>query len=37
VRDDPADYPAGPRVDEISDENRRTAEEVLEKVLPLIR
>jgi acetoin utilization protein AcuC len=37
VRDDPADYPAGPRADEISDENRRTAEEVLEKVLPLIR
>ncbi len=37
VRDDPADYPAGPRADEISDKNRRTAEEVLEKVLPLIR
>jgi acetoin utilization protein AcuC len=37
VRDDPADYPAGPRADEISDENRRTAEEVLEKILPLIR
>jgi acetoin utilization protein AcuC len=37
VRDDPADYPEGPRADEISDKNRRTAEEVLEKVLPLIR
>ena len=37
VRDDPADYPAGPRADEIFDKNRRTAEEVLEKVLPLIR
>ena len=37
VRDDPADYPAGPRADEISARNRRTAEEVLEKVLPLIR
>ena len=37
VRDDPADYPAGPRADEISDKNRRTAEEVLDKVLPLIR
>jgi acetoin utilization protein AcuC len=37
VRDDPADYPAGPRADEISARNMRTAEEVLEKVLPLIR
>jgi acetoin utilization protein AcuC len=37
VRDDPADYPAGTRAAEISDENMRTAEEVLEKVLPLIR
>ena len=37
VRDDPADYPAGPRAGEISDRNRRTAEEVLEKVLPLVR
>ena len=37
VRDDPADYPAGPRADEISDKNRRTAEEVLDKVLPFIR
>jgi hypothetical protein len=37
VRDDPADYPAGPRQDEISDRNRRTAQEVIEKVLPLIR
>jgi acetoin utilization protein AcuC len=37
VRDAPADYPAGPRAAEISDKNMRTAEEVLEKVLPLIR
>ncbi len=37
VHDDPADYPAGPRAGEISDENSHTAEEVLEKVLPLIR
>jgi len=37
MRDDPADYPAGPRAREISDGNRRTAEEVIEKVLPLIR
>jgi acetoin utilization protein AcuC len=37
VRDDPADYPAGPRQAEISDKNRRTAQEVIEKVLPLIR
>ncbi len=37
VRDDPADYQAGPRRAEISDKNRRAAEEVLEKVLPLIR
>ena len=36
VRDDPADYPAGPRAAEISEKNMRTAEEVLEKVLPLI-
>ncbi len=37
MRDDPADYPAGPRAGEISDRNMRTAEEVREKVLPLIR
>ena len=37
MRDDPDDYPAGPRATEISDANRRTAEEVIEKVLPLIR
>ena len=37
VRDDPADYPAGPRAGEISDKNRRAAEEILGKVLPLIR
>lgn len=37
LRDDPADYPAGPRAAEISDANKRTAERVLERVLPLIR
>ena len=37
LRDDPADYPAGPRAREISDKNKRAAETVLEKVLPLIR
>ena len=37
LRDDPAEYLDGPRVAEISDKNRRTAEEVLAKVLPLIR
>ena len=37
MRDDAADYPAGPRAREISDTNKRTAERVLEKVLPLVR
>lgn len=30
------DYPAGPRAPSIADRNRRTVEELLEKVLPLI-
>ncbi|HJQ29568.1 MAG TPA: acetoin utilization protein AcuC [Rubrobacter sp.] len=37
MRDDPEDYPAGPRAAEIAYRNERTAEEVLEKVLPIIR
>ena len=37
MRDAAADYPAGPRAREISDANKRTAEGVLEKVLPAIR
>jgi acetoin utilization protein AcuC len=37
MRDDPDDYPPGPRTREISDANRRTAERVLERVLPSIR
>ena len=35
--DDPGDYPAGPRQGEISSANERAAEDVLKKVLPLIR
>ena len=37
MRDDPAGYPSGGRIAEISEKNKRTAEEVREKVLPLIR
>jgi acetoin utilization protein AcuC len=37
MRDDPIDYPPTPRASEIADRNRRTTEQVLEKVLPLIR
>ena len=37
IRDDPGDYPAGPRREEISARNRRAAEDVLGRVLPLIR
>jgi len=36
MRDDPADYPPAARASEIADRNRRTTEQVLEKVLPLI-
>lgn len=37
MRDDPADYLPTERAAEIADRNRRTTEQVLEKVLPLIR
>ena len=37
MRDDPADYPLAERAAEIASRNRRTTEQVLEKVLPLIR
>lgn len=37
LRDDPADYSPVARAHEIAGRNRRTCEEVLEKVLPLIR
>jgi acetoin utilization protein AcuC len=37
MRDGPADYPTVKRADEISEKNMRTAEEVLEKVVSLIR
>jgi acetoin utilization protein AcuC len=37
MRDDPADYPPPGRASEIADRNRRTTEELLERVLPLIQ
>jgi acetoin utilization protein AcuC len=37
MRDDPADYPPIGRTGRIADRNRRTTEQVLEKVLPQIR
>ena len=37
LRDDPEDYPPTERAKEIADRNRKTVEELLEKVLPLIR
>jgi acetoin utilization protein AcuC len=37
MRDDPADYPPTAHASEIADRNRRTTEELMEKVLPLIR
>jgi acetoin utilization protein AcuC len=37
MRDDPTDYPPTARASDIADRNRRTTEQVLEKVLPLIR
>jgi acetoin utilization protein AcuC len=37
MRDDPSDYPLAERAAEIASRNRRTTEQVLEKVLPLIR
>jgi hypothetical protein len=36
MRDDPLDYPPIDRADEISTRNRKTVEDLLEKVLPLI-
>ena len=37
MRDDPADYPPTEYASEIADRNRRTTEELLERVLPLIQ
>lgn len=37
MRDDPADYPEGPRAGEIGERNRRVVEELERRVLPLIR
>ena len=37
MRDDPEDYPQGPRVAKIAERNLRTVEEVMEKVLPRIQ
>ena len=37
MRDDPEDYPQGPRVAEIAHRNERTVDEVLENVIPMIR
>ena len=37
MRDDPADYPPVADTSEIADRNRRTTEDLLERVLPLIR
>jgi acetoin utilization protein AcuC len=37
LRDHPEDYPPTERAKEITHRNRRTVEEILEKVLPLIR
>jgi hypothetical protein len=37
MRDDPADYPPTAYASEIADHNHRTTEELLERVLPLIR
>ena len=37
MRDDSADYPPAERASEIADRNRRTTEELLERVLPLIQ
>jgi hypothetical protein len=36
MRDDPEDYPPIDRTGEISNRNRRTVEDLLEKILPLI-
>jgi hypothetical protein len=36
MRDDPEDYPQGPRAAEVASRNERTVEEVMQKVLPRI-
>jgi acetoin utilization protein AcuC len=37
MRDDPEDYPQGPRAAQITERNRRSVDQVLERVLPRIR
>jgi acetoin utilization protein AcuC len=37
MRDDPHDYPPGPRAAEIASRNERTVEEILKNVVPMIR
>jgi hypothetical protein len=37
MRDDPEDYPPGPRASKIAERNLRTVEEVVEKVLPRVQ
>ena len=37
MRDDPEDYPQGPRAADIASRNERTVEEVMENVIPMIR
>ncbi|HET7273120.1 MAG TPA: acetoin utilization protein AcuC [Rubrobacter sp.] len=37
MRDNPADFPPGPRATQIGEYNRRTVEEVIEQVIPMIR
>jgi acetoin utilization protein AcuC len=37
MRDDPANYPPTAHASEIADRNHRTTEELMEKVMPLIR
>ncbi len=36
MRDDPGDYPPGPRAQEIAERNRRTVETVLDQALSFI-
>ena len=37
MRDDPEDFPQGPRTAKIAEHNRRTIDEVVERVLPSIK
>ena len=37
MRDDPEDYPPGPRVAKIAERNLRTVDVVVERVLPRIQ